>query len=230
LGAFKVLKRWKQIYKHWVYKKFFPFLIVQFGQGLMRLLLLTCRWEVRGLNQFEKTAHNQKCILMLWHNRLALTPFILYKYAAQFTYAAFVSNSRDGELISAIVESYKIGKTIRVPHNSRSQALRTLIAHLKSQSDIIVITPDGPRGPCYELKPGVALAALETSAYVVALNWTSNRLWTLKTWDKLRIPKPFSTITVSFKKAINFPNDHGLSLLEAQAVLSHSLLDMEEAL
>ena len=30
------------------------------------------------------------------------------------------------------------------------------------------------------------------------MSGNASSYWTLKTWDKLKIPKPFSTITVSF--------------------------------
>ncbi|MBA3722080.1 MAG: lysophospholipid acyltransferase family protein [Parachlamydiaceae bacterium] len=217
------MKKYLTSLKHFIQKNILPFLAVRIGKGLMRLLLFTCRWDVSGLEHFKKIAERERCILMLWHNRLAITPFILYKFAPQFIYAAFVSNSRDGELISAIVESYKFGKTIRVPHNARAEALRELIRHVKAQQDIVVITPDGPRGPRYEVKPGVAMAALETSAYVVPLSWEADRSWTFNTWDKLQLPKPFSKIKVSFENPVQF-SDNILSTEQAQAILQTSLV------
>lgn len=218
-----MLKKLKLYWKKFSYKILLPFLITRIGQNLMRMLLWTCKWEIEGLDQFKQIAKNEKCILILWHNRLAMVPFILYKYAPQFIYAAFVSNSRDGELISSVVHSYKAGRTIRVPHNNRHQALKEMIKRINEQKEIVIITPDGPRGPCYEVKPGAPLAALETSAYVVPLTWSADRLLELKTWDKLRIPKPFSTIKVTFKEPIIFRKDCNIFLEEAQKILQNAL-------
>lgn len=201
-------------------KSILPFLVARLGQMGMRLLLKTCQLEVKGLEHFHAIAEKERCILMLWHNRLAMAPFILYRYAPQFIYAAFVSKSRDGELISAVVHSYKAGRTIRVPHNSRHQALKEVIQNLKEKKEVIIITPDGPRGPRYEMKPGIALAAKETEAFVVPLNWTSSKMWELKTWDKLRIPKPFSKITISFEPPLQFKE---VSLESIQKHLQESL-------
>lgn len=213
-----MLSKLKKIF----YKNFLPFFVARIGQGCIRFMLRTCSWEIKGLEDFKALAEKERCILMLWHNRLAMIPFILYKYAPHFVYAAFVSNSRDGELISAVVESYETGRTIRVSHHLRHKALREMIAHLKEKKEVIIITPDGPRGPRYEMKPGVALAAMETEAYVIPLEWSSNKMWEFKTWDKLRLPKPFSKITISFEPALQF-NKQTCSLEQIRKDLQHAL-------
>lgn len=203
--------------------KFFSFIIATLGKAITKIVLNTCKWEVKGLETFQEYAAKEKCILMLWHNRLAITSFILHRYANNFNYAAFVSNSRDGELISSLVRSYKNGNTIKVPHDSRHEALRMLIRHLQENQDVIIITPDGPRGPRYEVKPGIALAALTTQAFVFPFTWYADRCWELKTWDKLRIPKPFSTIQVLFKNPIKI-NRENRSVEQARALLQAALL------
>lgn len=216
-----MLKKWRETLKKWYYRTLLPFLIVRVGQNCLHLLLRTCRWEIEGLDHFKGKAAQGKCILMLWHNRLALIPFILSNYAPHFIYAALVSNSRDGELISAVIHSYKVGRTIRVSHQGRHEALRALIRRLEETQEVVIITPDGPKGPRYEVKPGIAMAALETAAHVFPLTWSVNRFWELKTWDKLRIPKPFSRIKVSFKDPIQFLESIDLS--QAQAILQKTL-------
>lgn len=204
-----------------VLSKIFAFVVSTLGKAAMRLVLSTCKWEVQGLERFLQLSEREKCILMLWHNRLAITSFILYRYARCFTYAAFVSSSRDGELISALVQSYKIGHTIKVPHNSRHEALRMLVKHIKEKQDIIIITPDGPRGPKYEVKPGVAFAAISTGAHVVPFTWHASKFWELKTWDRLKLPKPFSTIKIAFEEPINFVGEKSVD--KVKSILQASL-------
>lgn len=202
-------------------QQFFPFLVSTLGQGLIWMLLCTCRWQIRGLTDFIEKAKKEKCILMLWHNRLALVPMILFRNAPQFIYSAFVSKSRDGDLISSVVHSYKAGRTIRVSHNARHEALRELIRHLEEKREVVIITPDGPRGPCYKVKPGIALAAIETEAYIIPLNWTASRFWELGTWDGLRIPKPFSKIDVTFGNAILMQKQAGFTVEKGQEFLQN---------
>jgi hypothetical protein len=202
--------------------KVLSFGISTIGKALTRMVLSTCKWEVKGLDTFCEFAAKEKCILMLWHNRLAITSFILYRYAKHFSYAALVSNSRDGELIDSLVRSYRNGTTIKVPHNSRHEALRMLIRHMQKKKDVIIITPDGPRGPRYEVKPGIALAALSTGAYVFPFTWQADKFWELKTWDKLRLPKPFSKIKVVFAPPVHF-NKANSSIDQTRTILQSSL-------
>lgn len=196
-----------------------------FGYGckwLMRAILLTCRIELHGLEQFTKTASKGKCILMLWHNRIAIVPDILTRFT-KFLYAAVISNSRDGEFLAILVNSYKVGKIIRVSHDSRHEALHQLINHLKNSQEIVVITPDGPKGPRYGMKPGLAVAAKKANASVVPLSWTASKYWQLKTWDKLMIPKPFSTIRFSIGSPLKLTGDRPNNLHADIVLLEETL-------
>ncbi len=215
----------KSSFRNWKKRlfKIRSFLAAKLSQGLINLLMKTCRVQVQGLEQFCRLAANEKCILMLWHNHLVIVPFILSRYTPQIQYAAIVSGSRDGDILSMIVHSYKNGNTIRVPHLARYQALQEIIRQIESQKHVVIITPDGPRGPVYEMKPGLAIAALETQANVVSLNWKSKTFWELKTWDRLRIPMPFTTIQVSFEAPIRLENFTLTSLEEARAFLKERL-------
>jgi lysophospholipid acyltransferase (LPLAT)-like uncharacterized protein len=201
--------KFKDFYRKSLYK-ILGFLIAYPGQGLIKLLMMTCKWEIHGLEAFKEIAKREKCILALWHNRLALGPSILFRYTPNFIYAALVSKSRDGELLSSVVHSYNTGRTIRVSHQQRHQALRDIITHLEEKKEIVIITPDGPRGPCYEIKQGIAWTARETGAHVIPLSWDADRYWELKTWDKLKIPKPFSRIRVIFGESVTFAKDESI--------------------
>jgi lysophospholipid acyltransferase (LPLAT)-like uncharacterized protein len=178
--------------------QWFPQFLAYSVKIMIRLILRTCRCEVHGLSNFVETATNSPCILMLWHDRLLLVAEILNRFAPQFIYTAFISNSRDGQPLSLMALSYKAGRVLRVPHNARPKALKEMIVHLRNRGEVILITPDGPRGPRYILKPGVVIAARESSAKVIPFSWESESYWQLNTWDQLRIPKPFSKIKISF--------------------------------
>jgi lysophospholipid acyltransferase (LPLAT)-like uncharacterized protein len=193
------------------------------GKFTLSLLFKTCRLKVEGLEDFKKVAENKRCILMLWHNRLAIIPCILDDLTPNISYAAMVSASRDGKLLKAIVDSYKNGRTIRVGHQARYKALRELIRHVEERQHIVVITPDGPRGPCYEIKSGIAVAAIETQATIVALNWEAKRFWQFSTWDRLRFPKPFTTITASFTIIPAFTQSPPLTLEDAKKIIKETL-------
>ena len=60
----------------------------------------------------------------------------------------------------------------------------------------VVITPDGPRGPAYELGPGIIFLAQKTGAPVMPMNMEYSSCWRVKSWDRFIIPRPFSKVRV----------------------------------
>lgn len=154
---------------------------------------------------------------MLWHNRLAIIAEVLNKHAPHFIYSAFISKSRDGEPLALLANSYKAGRAIRVSHNAKHQGLKMVIESLKTKEDIIVFTPDGPRGPRYKMKPGIVLAARESNAAIIPFSWSAKSYWTLKTWDKFMLPKPFTTLTITFGSPIMI--DQNVEVEKAVAAL-----------
>ena len=76
------------------------------------------------------------------------------------------------------------------------------------------MTPDGPRGPLYKVKPGIAMAAKEAQATIIPLTWDADHFWELKTWDKLKLPKPFTCIRVVLGDPIKVDQDPSLDTLK----------------
>jgi len=187
----------RRIQRRWI-----PWLIAHALKFTLKGLFKTCRLEVEGLHDFLAVASKGPSLLMLWHNRLTAVAAVLEKHAPQFTYVAFVSQSRDGEIVAAFTKSYQAGRTIRVPHNRRDGALKAMVDHLKSSKDVIMITPDGPKGPVEDVKPGVLFAALESAAPIIPFSWSASSFWRMPTWDGLMIPKPFARVKVRFGKPI----------------------------
>ena len=62
----------------------------------------------------------------------------------------------------------------------------------------VVITPDGPRGPAYELGQGIIFLAQQSGAEVVPINMEYSSCWRVKSWDRFILPRPFSTVRVIF--------------------------------
>ena len=82
-----------------------------------------------------------------------------------------------------------------------ASALLELSEVLASGRDVL-ITPDGPRGPAYELGPGNYFSrAKNQSAPVVPVNMEYSSCWRVKSWDRFIIPKPFSKVRVIIGQA-----------------------------
>lgn len=163
---------------------------------LLSLLYATLRVEIIGREHVRT-----KQIIALWHDRLLLVP--LLRRVSTVPLAVVVSNSRDGKLLGALVDTFKNADTIYVAHNKRHAALSAMErAHADGKT--IIITPDGPRGPRHMLKPGLSFIQKQTDAQIISFTWTSSSSWILNTWDKMEIPKPFSKVIIRFDN--NFPH------------------------
>src|SRR5881398_1383411 len=76
-----------------------------------------------------------------------------------------------------------------------ASAILQLTDVLASGRDV-VITPDGPRGPAYELGPGIIYLAQKSGAAVLPVNMEYSSYWRLGSWDRFIVPRPFSRVRV----------------------------------
>jgi lysophospholipid acyltransferase (LPLAT)-like uncharacterized protein len=134
-------------------------------------------------------------VVVVWHNRLFIAPLFYRRYFRKRKMANLISASKDGAWFAAFVE--RLGMLhVRGSQGMRaSQAVRDLIAVNKSGADIAV-TPDGSRGPIYEMKAGAIAVAMKTGAPIILLSLNHSGAWRLKSWDRFIIPYPFSKIDV----------------------------------
>lgn len=144
-------------------------------------------------------------IFCIWHNRLALS-LILYRRHVQSRWphrrmAGMVSASRDGGILARVLELFGV-RPVRGSSSRRgAQALKEAATAIRDGCDL-AITPDGPRGPCYELQPGVVTVARLTGSLIVPVSYRLTRKWTLKSWDRFQIPVPFATVEVTLAPAV----------------------------
>ncbi len=172
-------------------------------------LTLRYRWdrEPRDLQ-----AGGQPYIFCIWHNRLPLSIVVYLRYMAIMKgpprMAGLVSASRDGALLSRVLELLGVQPVRGSSSRRGAQALLELNSWLERGYDV-AITVDGPRGPRYEVKPGVVGLAQVTGRAIVPASYRLSRKWTLKSWDRFQIPVPFSTCTIRFGDPIKV--ERGLS-------------------
>lgn len=79
----------------------------------------------------------------------------------------------------------------------QKNAIRDALLLLRAHKPISV-TPDGPRGPRYEVQSGILWFAATATVPILPLHVESTRQWVLNSWDGHRFPKPFSTMHIGF--------------------------------
>jgi lysophospholipid acyltransferase (LPLAT)-like uncharacterized protein len=168
-------------------------LLIAFGFRLLKIWARTLRLEVEDRAGVVGKPVTENFISALWHNRLLLISFALKRFLPQRRGAGLISASRDGDLVTDL--THRFGFDVVRGSSSRLgvSAILELGNVLTSGRDVF-ITPDGPRGPAYELGPGVIFLAQKTGAGVVPVNFEYSSCWRVKSWDRFVVPRPFAKV------------------------------------
>lgn len=169
--------------------------LIAVGFRILQLWSLTLRYKIEDRAGIVGKVIAQNYIASLWHNRLLIFPFVLRRFLPDRHGAALISASRDGELLADAIKRF--GYDVVRGSSSRlgASAILQLSQTLASGRDV-VITPDGPRGPAYELGPGIVFLAQKSGAAVVPVNIEYSSCWRLKSWDRFILPRPFAKVHV----------------------------------
>ncbi|MFA6990101.1 MAG: lysophospholipid acyltransferase family protein [Candidatus Gastranaerophilaceae bacterium] len=118
-----------------------------------------------------------------------------------------ISQSNDGETIAKTVKWLGFS-TIRGSHNrGGTKALREIIKALKN-GQTLAYTVDGPKGPIYQVKPGIIKIAQMSQVPIIPFVPYSKPFFEAKSWDKYQIPFfVFSKVTYAFGDPIYIPKD-----------------------
>ena len=171
--------------------------LIAIGYRLIKLWSGTLRFQIDDRSALLSNPLIENYIGSLWHNRLLLIPFVLNKFAPHRPGAGLISASRDGDLIAPLVERF--GFRIVRGSSSRMGASATLeLAGVLAAGRDVLMTPDGPRGPIYELGPGVIFLAQKSGAPIQPINLEFSTCWRVNSWDRFILPRPFSTVRVIF--------------------------------
>ena len=133
----------------------------------------------------------------MWHNRLLVMPYILKRFTPNRHGAALISASHDGDLLTDAIHRFGFDVVRGSTSRLGASALLQLSQVLEGGGDV-VITPDGPRGPAYELGPGLVFLAQKTGAPILPINLEYSSCWRFNNWDRFILPRPFSLVRVTF--------------------------------
>jgi lysophospholipid acyltransferase (LPLAT)-like uncharacterized protein len=172
-------------------------LLIGFGYRLIQLWVRTLRFELEDRGGVVQASIEQPFIFAVWHNRLLLLPSVFRRFLSKRSAAALISASGDGDLLAALVERFGYG-TVRGSTSRKGASALLSLAEVFAAGTHIVITPDGPRGPVYQLGQGVIFLAQKCDAAVVPANMEYSSCWRLKSWDRFILPRPFSQVRVIF--------------------------------
>lgn len=175
---------------------------------VLRTTRLFWRMELVGKPDDSHTPH----LYAHWHgDELMLLPVFAHR-----NYAVMSSRSRDGERMARLLQS--LGYFVVRGSSSRGGAggLKGLIDAVKARGLNAAVAVDGPRGPVFEVKPGILALAQATGLPIVAASGAASRAWRVRgAWNQTYIPKPFARCVLAFAEPLTVPMEADEAELES---------------
>lgn len=104
-----------------------------------------------------------------------------------------ISRHGDGEFIAKVIKYFGVGAVRGSYRKTSISSMREILAELK-QGTTIGVTPDGPKGPRYQVKPGIVEIAKIAQRPIVPVTYGASRHRAFASWDRFVLPYPFSRI------------------------------------
>ena len=172
-------------------------LLITLGFGLLQTWERTLRYVIEDRGDILIRPVGKPGIGAVWHNRLLILPLVLRRFLPNRRGVALISASRDGAWIAELVE--KVGFDVVRGSSSRQGVTAILqMADVLASGRDVVIAPDGPRGPVYQLGPGIIFLAQKSGVPVLPIHMEYSSYWRVKSWDRFILPRPFSKVRVIF--------------------------------
>ena len=175
--------------------------------NFIRILTKTLRVRITDDSGLLSNPPEQGLIWMFWHNRMLVVPGLYSRYTRKFRPAAVLTSaSRDGALLASVMRQFGL-EAVRGSSSRRGAQAMIECRRLLKKNYYIGITPDGPRGPLYQMQPGIVQLARLCAVPIVPITVEYEKSWRLKSWDRFFIPRPFSVVRVRFLPFVEVPVD-----------------------
>ena len=207
------MSREKEIVKYRIYGLVLYYILKIVGKTL----------DIRIIKNDKVKEKQESYIFAFWHNKLVV-PSICLNYIEKK--AVLASSSKDGELIAVPLE--KMGfRMVRGSSGKNSTSSLITLIRLMKQGYSIGTPVDGPKGPIYEVKPGMVYLAQKGKRCIVPLGGAYKSKWTFsKAWDKFQFPKPFTKMVFLMGDPIEIPVD--ADIYEYCEILKNKLNELDK--
>jgi hypothetical protein len=187
----------------------------------LELVIATMRWRLVNIADADALFVSPAgAVALFWHGRLsaaiACRPLIRAKPRR-----VIISLSRDGEFIARAAELLRFpairgstGRAGRAFEKGGAIAFRKAVKFIVG-GGVMLITADGPRGPRAVMPLGPIQIARASSQPIVLIGVDARPSMVMASWDKARIPLPFSRGCMVVDGPHQVPSDGGREQLEA---------------
>ena len=168
-----------------------------------------------------KTYH---AIYAFWHCMMLIPAYVGRKSKIQ----VLISQHSDGEYIARVIKRLGFGVIRGSTTRGGMRAIKALVDKIR-EGYPVAITPDGPRGPRFVVQPGSIYLGKKTQLPIIPTVVGLSSYWTLPSWDKFRIPKPFSRALMLYGEPIHIPpNLNDEEMERYRLLLEQTMISMAE--
>jgi lysophospholipid acyltransferase (LPLAT)-like uncharacterized protein len=191
---------------------------------LIAALGSTLRWRADGIEHLDAVAQSgRQPIMAFWHGRILPAAV----YFRRRGIVVITSENFDGEWIAGIIERFGYGTARGSTSRGGRRALRQLTRDMAAGRPA-AFTVDGPRGPARVAQAGAVWLAKATGNPVVPFHIETDRHWTLDSWDRTQIPKPFAASAIAIGAPLYVAADTGAAGLDAVTLVLQQQLQALE--
>jgi len=178
----------------------------------LRLLFCTLRSEHIQQHFEQQVWHGDMPVLLaVWHGRAL---YFLHRYQHQ-RLTILVSHSKDGEFVSQVLQRFGVHVTRGSTSRGGAQGLMEIVRKVHSGYHA-AFTPDGPRGPCYTVQPGIVAVAKTTGAAILPVTYSARWKKVFRSWDAFLMPLPFSRVVAFYGEPIYVPATASPTVFQAK--------------
>lgn len=118
------------------------------------------------------------------------------------------STSRDGAMMKKILEWFGFRVVSGSSTRGGVRGLKGMLDILKKEKTDVSLAVDGPRGPLFQVKPGIIKIAQETGYPILPGSGASKSAIVFKkAWNKCYLPWPFSRSVIVYGNPIHVPKE-----------------------
>jgi lysophospholipid acyltransferase (LPLAT)-like uncharacterized protein len=198
--------------------------IAALGYRAVALLGATLKWKTEGLEHLEAlAASGRQPIMAFWHGRILPATY----YFRRRGIVVITSENFDGEWIAGIIQRFGYGTARGSTSRGGMKALLQLKRDMAAGKPA-GFTVDGPRGPARIAQPGAVWLAKATGNPVLPFHLEASRYWSVNSWDRTQIPKPFATVRLVVGEPFDVaPDADDMAIESARALLEARLHALE---
>ena len=174
----------KKLSKNKFFFQIFAFLIFI----SLKVIKLTSNWK--GVNEEiinKELLKKKSFIVLIWHQQLMGSTFS-WKFRPKLRPIA--TSHRDGQLSTLVQKKFGLDPLLRKKNNPTF--LIKNISKAVQNGDCIYITPDAPHGPSKQINTSIYKLCQKFDLNIAILSFHTNKYFQINSWDKLKIPLPFS--------------------------------------